>query len=361
MIEQAEARGEPLEDPLLLFSVLYGSWVANAIAFVDGDVVRDLAAECLALAERRGTAVPLMIGHRLMGTSLLYAGDIVKGRSHLDRAIALYDPREHRQLATRFGHDIRTAALCFRSWALWLLGYPEAALADAERSLEDAREVGQAATLMFSLTVVMVTYVFCGRYAQATALADELVALAEQKDAILWKAFGILHRGCVSALTGEAAEAVRTIPAGLSASRSTGARYLMPLFSSNLAWALAALGRSDDASRCISEAITTLETTKERWFEAEASRVAGEIALTSPEADAKKAQSYFERALAVARQQQAKSWELRAAMSMARLWRNQGRPQQAREILAPIYGWFTEGFDTLDLREAKALLDQLTN
>ena len=235
-------------------------------------MVRDLAAECLALAERRGTAVPLMIGHRLMGTSLLYAGDIVKGRSHLDRAIALYDPREHRQLATRFGHDIRTAALCFRSWALWLLGYPEAALADAERSLEDAREVGQAATLMFSLTVVMVTYVFCGRYAQATALADELVALAEQKDAILWKAFESSIVVVCLLLLVRRPRLFAPSAAGLSASRSTGARYLMPLFSSNLAWALAALGRSDDASRCISEAITTLETTKERSFKAEASR-----------------------------------------------------------------------------------------
>ena len=104
---------------------------------------------------------------------------------------------------------------------------------------------------------------------------------------------------------------------------------------------------------------TTMETTKERWCEAEANRIAGEIALMSPEPDAAKAEAYFERALAVARQQQAKSWELRAAMSMARLWRDQGKPQQARELLAPVYGWFTEGFDTLDLKEAKALLEEL--
>ena len=117
--------------------------------------------------------------------------------------------------------------------------------------------------------------------------------------------------------------------------------------------------RFDDAWRCIDEATTAIETTKERWFEAEAHRVAGELALMSPEPDAAKADAYFERALAVARQQQAKSWELRAAMSLARLWRDQGKRDQARDLLAPVYGWFTEGFDTLDLKEAKALLDEL--
>ena len=105
--------------------------------------------------------------------------------------------------------------------------------------------------------------------------------------------------------------------------------------------------------------MTVIQASKERWFEAEANRIAGQIALKSPEPDAAKAEAYFGRALALARQQQAKSWELRAAMSLARLWRDQGKVQQARELLAPIYGWFTEGFDTLDLKEAKALLDEL--
>ena len=135
----------------------------------------------------------------------------------------------------------------------------------------------------------------------------------------------------------------------------------MPLLLTYLARAYAELGQFDDAWRCIGEAMTAVETTKERWCEAEVHRVAGEIALRSPEPDAAKAEAYFERALAVARTQQAKSWELRAAMSMARLWRDQGKPQQARELLAPVYGWFTEGFDTLDLKEAKALLNSLAS
>ena len=126
-----------------------------------------------------------------------------------------------------------------------------------------------------------------------------------------------------------------------------------------MARAYADLGHFDDAWRCIDEAMKAVETTKERMVEAEINRTAGEIALLSPEPDAAKAEAYFERALAVARQQQAKSWELRAAMSLARLWRDQGKVQQARELLAPVYGWFTEGFDTRDLKEAKALLEEL--
>ena len=133
----------------------------------------------------------------------------------------------------------------------------------------------------------------------------------------------------------------------------------MPLYLSYLTRAYADLGRFDDAWRCIDEAITAVETTKERWWEADVHRIAGEIALLSPKPDAAKAEAYFERALAVARQQQAKSWELRAAMGLARLWRSQGKVQQARELLAPVYGWFTEGFDTRDLKEAKALLEEL--
>jgi predicted ATPase len=133
----------------------------------------------------------------------------------------------------------------------------------------------------------------------------------------------------------------------------------MPLWLSSLTRAYAELGQFDDARRCIGEAMRAIETTKEKWCEAGIYRIAGEIALLSPEPDAAKAEAYFERALAVARAQQAKSWELHAAMSMARLWRDQGKRDEARDLLAPVYNWFTEGFNTLDLKEAKALLDEL--
>ncbi len=358
LIEQAEALGEPPEDPLLLFSVLYGFWVANYVAF-NGDVCRDLAAQFLTLAQNQRATVPLMIGHRLMGMALLHTGDIAKGRAHYDRALALYDAAEHRPLATRFGQDVRVAILCYRSHALWMLGYADAALADANHALKDAREIGHAATLMYALGVLGVTNVQYGSYSAFNAQLDEVISLANEKGAPLWKAGGMCQQGCMLALTGKAADAIPMLTSGITAWRSTGSTLWMPLYLSYLASARADLGQFDDAWSCISEAMTAVETSKETWFEAEANRIAGEIALKSPQPDAAKAQSYFERALAVARHQQAKSWELRAAMSMARLWRDQGKRQQARELLAPVYGWFTEGLDTRDLKEAKTLLDEL--
>jgi predicted ATPase len=141
--------------------------------------------------------------------------------------------------------------------------------------------------------------------------------------------------------------------------RSTGSTAFEQFYLTYLASAHAELGQFDDAWRCISEAMTAVETTKEKWWEAEVNRTAGEITLLSPKPDAAKAQTYFEQALAVSREQQAKSLQLRAVMSMARLWRDHDKPQQARELLAPLYGWFTEGFDTHDLKEAKALLGTL--
>jgi class 3 adenylate cyclase/predicted ATPase len=357
LIEQAETLGESPEDPLLLFSVLHSFWTANFVAF-NGDALRELAGQFLTLAEKQKATVPVMIGHRIMG-SVLHTGAFAEGRAHLDRAIALYDPAKHRLLATRFGQDVRVAALSYRSWALWLLGYPEAALSDTSQALKDARSIGQAATLMYALVHAWFTHIQCGNYAVANAEADELVSLAEEKGALFWKALGMSVRGCLLVLTGKAEDAVQLITSGMTALRSTESTLWMPLHLPYLARAYAELGQFNNACRCIDEAMTAAEKAKERWHEADIYRMAGEIVLMSPESDAAKAEAYFERALAVARQQQAKSWELRAATSYARLMRDLGQVKEAHDLLAPTYGWFTEGFDTRDLKEAKVLLDTL--
>jgi predicted ATPase len=239
------------------------------------------------------------------------------------------------------------------------LGYPDAATADSERALEDAREIGRAATSMYALLWTSWAQNRCGNYIEANGLADELVALAGESGSLNWKAYGIISQGCVSANTGQSSNAVERITSALTAFQATGSTLFVSLSLSHLAKAYAELDQFHEARRYIGEAINAVEVNKERWCEAEVHRVAGEIALGSPEPDAGKAEADFERALSVARQQQAKSWELRASMSLARLWRDQGKTQQARELLAPVYGWFTEGFDTRDLKEAKALLEEL--
>ena len=332
LIEHAEKLGEQPQDPLLLFSVLYGGWVANYVAF-NGDIMRALAAQFLALAQKQGGAVPLMIGHRIMGISSAFAGHLAEGRSHYDQALVLYDPVEHPPLAPRFGQDNKSSVLSYRAFALWLLGYPDAAQAEANHALSHARHVGHAGTIMNTLSLVPIVPFLCGDNATTEGQLDELIALAEEKNALFWKMFAMLGKGGLLATTGKAVEAIQIFVSGMKGFRSTGATMFEPWWLHHLGRAHARLGALDDASRCLDEALTMVETRKDRWSEPELHRIAGEIALKSPKRDVAKAQACFDRALIVARAQQAKSWELRAAMSLARLWARsrqaQGRAQSA--------------------------------
>jgi predicted ATPase len=359
LIERSQDLGDPLADRLQLFSVLYGSFAANFVAF-NGDVVRGLAEQFLSLAESQAMTGPIMIGHRLLGTILETLGDFAEALEHFDRAVALYDPVEHRPLAARFSQDGRVAALVFRSATLWYLGRPEAAIVDALQAIKYARELGQAPSLMYALFVAAANATLnSGKFALANSFIDELLALADEKDARFWKAEGTILKGLVLAQTGEARAAVAMIESGIAAYRAIGSTVTLPIYLCELASAYAETGNINEAGRCIAEAVKAMETTKERQWEAEVCREAGEIALRTPQPDSEAAQAHFERALKVARAQQTKSLELRAAMSLARLLRDQGKRDEARELLAPIYGWFTEGFDTLDLKQAKALLEEL--
>jgi predicted ATPase len=280
-IDHAQALGEPPEDPLVLFSVLYGFWVVNRMAF-NGPVVCELAEQFQALAEKQSATVPRMIAQMLMGISRVLVGDPAGGRAHLDRVIALYDPAEHRTLATRFGHDVRMTAFCWRSLALWTLGDADAARADATNALTDAREIGHAGTTMFALSHSSVTLIRCGDRTAAAALVEELLALSEEKGSAYWNAYGTLLQGWLLTLAGDAAAAAPLIQSGIAVMRSTGATAYGPWYSSLLASAHAKLGQAEDARRCIDEALAAMKATGEKWCEAEVHRIAGEIARHPP-------------------------------------------------------------------------------
>src|SRR5262249_14697606 len=179
-----------------LFGVLTGLWIANYNAF-DGDAVRGLAAQLLSLANKQGATYPLIVGHQFMGMSLAATGDIAEGRAHYDRGVLLYDPAVHRALATRFGQDTRVSILSHRSMALWLLGYPDAALADAIQALQEARDIGQATSLMFALFWTSLTQTFCGKFATATKQHNELIALADEKGSLFWRAYCTSMQSCL--------------------------------------------------------------------------------------------------------------------------------------------------------------------
>ena len=357
LIEQADALGEHPDD-LLRFSALSASWGLATLAF-NGDVSRILAEQFLLLAKRRVATVPLVRAHVMMGQTLLYAGVISEAVTHFDKGLALYDPADQGPLRVLAAGDARVQLLGFGSWAAWILGYPEVALVDADQSVKFAREIGDVGSLMLGLACAAAAHSLLRNHATTNTLSDELIALADEKSALYWKALGMTAKACMLAVSGKSSDAVHMLNSGFAAFRSTATTLYVPFFSMYLAVAYAELNELDNAWRCINETIAAIDGTKERWCEAEVNRIAGEISLKSPQLDTAKAEEYFEHALAVARQQQAKSWELRAAMSMARLWRDQGKRDEARNLLAPVYGWFTEGFDTLDLKEAKALLEEL--
>jgi predicted ATPase len=360
LIEQAEALGEHPqgEDALLRFSVMYGQWTGN---FSAGNFARaaELATQFLALAEKQARSAPLLVGHRLMGGTLLISGEFQAARLHLDRAISLYAPEEHRQLATKFGQDIGVASLVYRSFVLFRLGYPESALVDANEALKRARDLGQAGTLVYALMGAAIAEVFCRRFDVAEARAEELVALSEKYALPFWRGFGGLMRGCVLVATNRSDHATELIGSSLSIFPANQATIFLPFSLMWLARAHAACGRPAEAQNALSKALDVVNKANERWDEAEIYRTAGELAASRPHADPEMTESYFHKSLAIARQQGAKSFELRTATNLARLWRAQGRRDEAHELLAPFFGWFTEGFDLPDLIEAKALLEEL--
>jgi class 3 adenylate cyclase/tetratricopeptide (TPR) repeat protein len=356
LIERAEALGEPLEKPLLLYTVLYLAWATNFGAF-DGNALRTLAAQFLAVAEKQGDPFAIMYGHHLTGHSLVMTGSPAQALLHADHAIGLHDLK-YRPLSLVFGFDCGIVSSGLRSNARWFLGYPDAAMADANQGLNEARDFDHAGNIFQALHNAIITHFLCGNHAVVEALANEVSALAEKHDAPMWKATGHIYRAWALAVAGKASEAVQMVTPGVTAHRPS-ATFLAPVRLSLWAKSYAELGQLDEALRFVDAAKEFIERTGETWFEVGVHCIAGEIAFKSLPSDAAKAEAHFERALAVARQQQAKSWELHAVTRMARLWRDQGRPHQAQELLAPVYGWFTEGFGTRDLKEAKALLDEL--
>jgi class 3 adenylate cyclase/predicted ATPase len=360
MIEQSEALGERPEgeDALLRFSVLYGQWTGNHSA---GNLAKalEVAKHFLVVAEKQRLSAPLLMAHRVMGATLCLSGKFGAARRHLDQAVALYRPEEHRPLATRFGQDIGVAALGYRAYALYRLGYPESALRDAEEALKSARELSQTGTLAVALLFASTVNFLCGKFGEAEDRAQELFALSEKYGLIAWKVHAEVCCGWVLAVTERGDEAVKMISSALSGLAATRTTLFAQFSLVLLARVHAACGRIAEAQSAISQALDSVNKTNQRWDEAEILRSAGEIARQGPSSDAAKAEAYLDRAIAVARQQNAKSWELRAAMSMARLWRDQGRRSEARDLLAPILGWFNEGFHLPDLVEAKALLEEL--
>ena len=354
LVTETGSVGTPLH-----FSVLYGLWVSN---FSGGAMAAGLehATNFLSVAQSQPSSGPLLAGHRALAFSLMLSGDHRAALGHLETAASLYRPDEHRDSAFHYGQDIGVCAFVVLSSALWHRGYPDRSARAADRALAYSRELGHALTLCYALGFAGIAAVFARDVATVHAHGNDCEAIACEHGLPLWAGVGRILQGWADAQRGEATTGIARIRDGMAASEATGNRVFTPFYLTLLAEALALAGKIEEGLAALDDALATAAVSGERGWSAEIHRLCGELTGRLPQPDPAKAEVSFRTAIAIAREQGTRGYELRAATSLARLWGEQGRRSEARDLLAPLYASFTEGFDTADLKDAKRLLDELT-
>jgi class 3 adenylate cyclase/predicted ATPase len=354
---QARALCQQVGEPPELIRVLFGLW-RYYIARPQFHTARELGETLLRLAQRADDPALSVIAHYALGLTEIYLGALPAARPHLEEAIARYTPDQHRALVLPMGHDPGVACRAHAARVLWLLGYPAQALARAHEALALAYALSDPFSLAFARCQAAWVYQFCRDVPAVHEQAEATVALSTEHGFPLWAAGGTSIRGWALGMQGQGQEGLAHVRQGITAWRATGASLNVPYLCTVLAEVYDYLGHPADGLQALAEARTLVEQHDERWWEAEIYRLQGVLLLRQPGIPPAEAETCFRQALDVARRQEARSLELRAAMSLSRLWQQRGKQAEAYNLLAPIYGWFTEGFDTADLQAAKALLDE---
>ena len=323
-------------------------------------LAHELAEQLLRLAQGSQDPAILLEAHFVLGIVLFHLGEIVAAHTHLERGSALYDAQHHHALTFSYGGwDPGVASLSYSALALWYLGYPEQALKKSDEAVALAHALSHPLSLAVALTYNTLLHQ-CRREEQAVQeRAEAAIALTTEQGFPIWLAWGIISQGWASVEQGRGAEGLSQMCRGLAAQQATGAGLLESQHLGLLAEAYRTADQVEAGLTTVGEAVAFVERTKERFYEAELYRLKGELLLQQAKDHHVDAEASFQQALKVARRQHAKSWELRAATSLARLWQQQGKTTEALNLLAPVYAWFTEGFDTADLKDAKALLERL--
>ena len=360
-VGQAYARARELcqrvgETPQLL-PVLFGLW-RYYLMRAEHRTALQVGKQCLSLAQQLHDSALLLPAHFTLGASLQFKGDdLVLAQMHLDQGIALYNPQAHRELAFRYGVDLGVWHLAYAAWNRWFLGYPDQSIERSREAIALAEELNHALSMAATLAYVTVLHVFRREPTEAQRRAEETIAFANQHDFPQWRTLTTIYEGW--ALTLPRADPGRAISASPRLGDMAGARSRAGVESIPVS-ACRCLPRSRTARyglAAVAEGLAFMEQTAEGVWEAELHRLQGELLLLLPVDRQAEAERCFQTAIAAARRRQTKSWELRAANSLARLWQSQGKRQEACDLLAPIYAWFTEGFETADLQDAKVLLD----
>ncbi|MER9256603.1 AAA family ATPase [Mesorhizobium sp. M0598] len=350
---------EAIGDVSQQFPVLYGFWAVQYVRMAVREQ-QNLARHILALAEQHPDPERLCVAHRICGATNEMTGELPAAREHLEQAIALYDPERHGSTAFTFGQDLGVAVLSHLVWVLWLLGYPDQASRRQAEALALARRVGHKNTLGFALMYSAMAGAYGHNAGVAAEHSASLLELAREQKFDLWRAGATVVNGWATARQGHGAVGIAAIERGLAEWTGSGAEWMRPFFLSLLADACALSGDVLRALGELDEAKAAVERTGQRWPDAELHRLRGQFLTALPDGGRPgEASAAFQSAIQIGRRQSAKFWELRAATSLARLWRDEGKHADARDLLAPVYAWFTEGFETPDLKEARALLDTL--
>jgi predicted ATPase/DNA-binding winged helix-turn-helix (wHTH) protein len=341
-----------------LVPVLLGLWrYYNTRAQLH--TARELGETLLRLAQQADDPTLAVIAHYALGVTLFCLGALPAARQHSEAGIALYMPDQRRAPVFRIGQDLDVGCRVHGARTLWVLGYPEQALSRVRDGMALAHALSHSFSLAFARCLAAWVYQFRRDVPAVHEHAEAAVALATEWGFPQWAACGTSLRGWALAMQGQGEEGITQVRQGITAYRATGASLYVPHLCTVLADVAAHLGHTDNSLQALAEAHTLMEQHEERWWEAEVCRLRGVLLLRQPGTSQTEAETWLQRALDVARRQEAKSLELRAAMSLACLWRQQGRATDARDVLAPVYHWFTEGFDTADLQQAKALLEEL--
>ena len=325
----------------------------------DLQTASQLGEQLLRLAQAQPDPAHLLLAHYSLGSVLFWRGELAAAQTHHTQALALYDPQAHRALAVRYGVELGVMSGSFLARELWALGFPDQALQHSQAARTLAAAEAHPFSLAFALVNAAIVYQYRREGPVTHAQAAAAITLATEQGFAQWVARGTILHGWALVMQGQGEAGLAEIRQGRAAELATGSTLWQPYSLGLLAEAYGAGGHPDEGLAALAEALAEMDTSEVRYYDAEIYRLKGALLLQQAVPDAAQAEACFQQALAVARQQQAKSLELRAAMSLSRLWQQQGKPAAARELLAPIYGWFTEGFDTADLQEAKVLLDEL--
>jgi predicted ATPase len=333
---------------------------------------RALGEQLLALAQRVQAPDLFPEAHRAVGEALLWLGELPTARAHLEQGIACYEPPQDRSHLFLYGLDAGVTCRVIAALALWLLGYPDQARQRMHEALTLARELAHPLSMVMALTLSPLVWILRREVQLVQEGAEAAIALCTEHGlGEFWVAPVNVWQGWARAEQGQHEEGIALMRHGIAAFRAAGAELNRPDRLALLGEVYVNMGQHEQGRHALAEARAIVDKTGERWWEAELHRLEGELTLQSQVQGPKpvlslvegskveEAEECFQRAIEIARKQQAKSLELRAATSLARLWQRQGKKAEARQLLAPVYHWFTEGFDTKDLQEAKALLAEL--